>query len=315
MPQQIFKSQYPILEACMNRGSTLPLALAVHMAGGYPSLCSWTYGKDLSKMQADLNKFVAITKSNKIQLSFDITPWSDPTVCHKIVKSHNVPTIEIIYSGTILSESKTVHITDEQIIAFIKPLHDMGVKIFKRIYEPHTQESMDKHFIDGFCIKGEESAGLNSLGSVKDNFIKQKELTPSAYLIPYGGVGTAQQVKEYIDLGCEMVGVGTLLALSKESSIKQQTKLAAVVAKKEDMVHFERKYITEDSKILVRRQTALQFGPRLESDDHNGTQGLIAGVWEKDTDKGHVYLGHAVDNVTEILTCKKIIQNLVADLI
>ena len=42
MMQQVFQSQYPILEACMNRGSTVELAVAVHSAGGYPSLCSWT---------------------------------------------------------------------------------------------------------------------------------------------------------------------------------------------------------------------------------------------------------------------------------
>lgn len=39
----IFNSKYPILEACMNRGSTIELALAVHDAGAYPSLCSWSY--------------------------------------------------------------------------------------------------------------------------------------------------------------------------------------------------------------------------------------------------------------------------------
>ena len=35
----------------MNRGSTVELAVAVHAAGGYPSLCSWTYNRHSQAMQ------------------------------------------------------------------------------------------------------------------------------------------------------------------------------------------------------------------------------------------------------------------------
>ena len=77
----------------MNKGSTLPLALAVHCAGGYPSLCSWTYNRHFSAMQADLDQFVTETGSNCIHLSFELDELSELSVCYNIVKSHNVPTI------------------------------------------------------------------------------------------------------------------------------------------------------------------------------------------------------------------------------
>jgi NAD(P)H-dependent flavin oxidoreductase YrpB (nitropropane dioxygenase family) len=311
--QQIFKSKYPILEACMNKGSTLPLAIAVYQAGGYPSLCSWTYDGDYDALQSDLDKFVKITQSNRIHISFDINPKTNPADCHRIVRSHCLPTIEIIYGKGNMASPDTYRISEQQIIDMLQPVHEMGTKIFKRIYEPDDPSVMTRHFIDGFCIKGNESAGLSSTLSIKETFLKQRELTPTAYLIPYGGIGLPSQVKEYVDLGCEMVGVGTALALSKESSIKHESKLAAIRSKKDQLIQFERRFTLEDS-VLVRKQTALQFVPYGEPDDSNGTKGLVSGVWDTNSNQGHVYLGHAVDTITEILPCKQIIRNLVADL-
>jgi NAD(P)H-dependent flavin oxidoreductase YrpB (nitropropane dioxygenase family) len=99
MTQQVFQSRYPILEACMNRGSTVELAVAVHAAGGYPSLCSWTYNRHSQAMQQDLDRFVKLTNSNRIHLSFELNEF-DHQVVHDIVRSHRIPTIEIIYGKT-----------------------------------------------------------------------------------------------------------------------------------------------------------------------------------------------------------------------
>ena len=312
MTQQVFKSQYPILEACMNKGSTLPLALAVHRAGGYPSLCSWTYNRHFSAMQADLDQFVAETGSNCIHLSFELDELSELSVCYNIVKSHGVPTIEIIYGQTNAPgvDNSTFIDMDRAVAELLKPLHDMGTKIFRRIYEPVDQETMKQHYLDGFCIKGLEAAGFSGFEPVHDLFLKQKELTPDAMLIPYGGIGTAAQVREYLDLGAEMVGIGTVLALSEESTIKHETKLAVIAARKDDLKQV--RHVYPDGK--ERKQNMLQFEPYQGRDDANGTAGLVQGIWKKNSKVGHIYVGHSVDHIDSILPCNQIIKNLVADL-
>ena len=98
MTQQIFKSSSPILEACMNKGSTIELAIAVHNAGGYPCLCSWTYNGKSELMQRDLDRFVATTGSNRIHLSFELHEYPH-TAVQEIVKSHSIPTIEFIFGN------------------------------------------------------------------------------------------------------------------------------------------------------------------------------------------------------------------------
>jgi len=221
--------------------------------------------------------------------------------------------MEIVYGNSNSAPAKD-DIPDATVIEWLQPIHEAGVKIFRRIYEPMDKATADKHFIDGFCIKGLESAGFSGYTPVKELFLAQKELTPDAYLVPYGGVGTPEQVKEYIDLGAEIVAVGTLLALSAESPIKQATKLAVINAKKEDLSEFNHTFRRNGDTEVVRKQTALKFKEFQGTDNVNHTESLKYGLWKEDTDQGHIYAGHSIDKVTEVLPCKKIIQNLVAEL-
>ena len=288
----------------MNRGSTVELAVAVYAAGGYPSLCSWTYNGHSQAMQQDLDRFVKLTNSNRIHLSFELNEF-DNQVVHNIVRSHRIPTIEIIYGKT-----NTFRPTDSEsqlevaLLRLLGPLKEQGTQIFKRVYETVDQGTMDRHLLDGFCIKGAESAGFSSYTPIRETFLKQRELTPSAMLIPYGGIGTANQVQDYIELGAEMIAVGTVLALSAESTMATETKLAAIQKQSQDLVQS-----TRDFGGVERKQSTLKFGNYAGPDDANGTIGLVRGLnGKKDS---HVYLGRGIDHVDKILSCEQIIQNLV----
>jgi NAD(P)H-dependent flavin oxidoreductase YrpB (nitropropane dioxygenase family) len=303
MTQKTFQSNYPILEACMNKGSTVELAIAVHQAGGYPSLCSWTYNGRPELMQRDLDRFVNATGSNRIHLSFELHEYEDSAI-YSIVKSHMIPTIEIIYGdkNTFRPTSTEQELTAD-VIRLLEPIKALGTKVFKRIYDSVSQDMMTQHLIDGFCIKGSESAGFTGHVSVMDLFLQQQSLTPNAMLIPYGGVGTAEQVKKYMDLGAETVAVGTVLALSAESPLSTETKLAAIKKQSKDLTQFP--HVVGN---VERKQNALQFEPYQGPDDANGTMGLLRGMRGK-TD-GHVYLGQGINHVSEIESCKDIIQRL-----
>jgi len=303
MPQQIFQSKFPILEACMNKGSTLELAIAVYNAGGYPSFCSWTYNGKPDLMQRDLDRFVETTGSNCVHLSFELHEYPS-TVVYDIIKSHNIPTIELIYGNkNTFRPTRTEEELTEDLIELLTPIKSLGTKIFKRIYDNVDQATMDLHLLDGFCIKGAESAGFTSYTPIKEVFLRQRELTPTAMLIPYGGVGTAEQVRDYIDLGAEIIAVGTVLALSIESSMSTETKLAAIQAQSKDLKQF-----AHTVGNVERKQSALQFKPYQGPDDANGTMGLIRGLRGRET--GHVYLGHGIDHVTELKSCQEIIKQL-----
>jgi len=303
----VFQSRYPILEACMNKGSTVELAMAVHKAGGYPSLCSWTYNGNPTRMQQDLDKFVQSTGSNCIHLSFELYEYESVAV-QEIVRSHRIPTMEIIYGAkNTFNFTATEQELTADLIALLDPIKALGTKVFKRIYDPVDQATVNLHLLDGFCIKGTESAGFTGSHAIRELFLTQRELTPGAMLIPYGGVGTAEQVKDYIDLGAEMVAVGTVLALSVESPLNTEIKLSAIQKQSADLTKF-----VHQVGGVERKQSALQFQPYHGPDDANGTMGLVRGIHGKKD--GHVYLGHGIDHVTELLTCQQIIDNLIKQL-
>jgi len=307
MSNKIFNSKYPILEACMNKGSTLPLALAVHNAGAYPSLCSWTYENNHKLMRNDLKNFVENTGSNNIHISFELIELEKYNAeCLSMIKDFNIPTIEIIFAryGIHLSETEL----NNKAQTLFGPIKDIGTKIFRRIFFPITEEQRQLHFLDGFCVKGHDAAGGSSYGdnppSTQELFLKQQELTPNALVIPYGGVGTAEQVKNYFDLGASIIAVGTVLAASAESPIKIETKLAMVNASKQDLQKF-----SYNNKINYK-MNALPFEAYTHQDDPNRTASLVSGLYKKNTKQGHVYAGHSIDHITEILPCTTIVQNL-----
>lgn len=305
----LFKSTHPILEACMNQGSTVELGIAVFNAGAYPSLCSWTYLGDYQKMRDDLDALVLATGSTKVHLSFGLHEiLKNSKICYSMIEDYKIPTVELVYEELDDGPDNL----DELVVTAVKPISDMGTKIFKRIRYPVTPEVMKKHLLDGFCIKGAESAGkITNQYTVKELFLIQKSLTPDAYLIPYGGVGSPEQVKEYIDLGAEIVAVGTVLAYCQESPVKPEAKQAVLDSKKDNITTFKVNRPGTNDFSLV--QNVIKFDTYHGKDDLNHTRSVIAGMYGNTT-QGHLFVGHGIEHINEILPCDQIIRHLVSHL-
>lgn len=338
MKQKIFDSKYPILECCMNRGSTLELALAVHNAGAYPSLCSWTYTEyprssalNTAALRKDLSTFVNKTKSNKIHISFELEEFSSDSrerefdwnnfrenikLCHDMIREFAIPTVEIIYGNS--NSPRPAHFigpnVDDRLLELVQPLHDMGTKIFNRTYDIVSEETRKKFLFDGLCVKGTDSAGFGGTKySVKELFLLQKQITPDAYIIPYGGIGGSAQVKEYIELGADVVAVGSMFAFSKESPIKESTKNIVVQSTSKDLQKFHHSFDVNNNTVH-RKQSMIPLDTQFnETDDANHTRSLISGLY-KSGNVGHVYIGNSINYINEILPVNTIVQNLIADL-
>lgn len=348
MKQKIFNSKYPILEACMNRGSTVELAVAVHNAGAYPSLCSWTYSEPtltiaerLQALKNDVISFMTITKSTNIHISFELEEFynydqpdefdwdyfrKNIRICHDIVREFAIPTVEIIHGNS--NSPRPGHFTDTDIsnclIELTQPLHTMGTKIFNRSYDPVPEETRKKYFFDGFCVKGTDSSGFGGTTySVKELFLLQKQSTPDACVIPYGGIGTSSQVKEYFDLGADIVGIGSLFAFSKDSTVNNSTKNLVISSNKDKLQKFEHVFVV-DNKMVRRKQSMLALkNKQTGHDDFNHTQSLTSGLYGQSStnqntrirNTGHIYIGNAIDHINELLSVRQIVQNLMIDVV
>ncbi len=303
MSQRIFNSKFPILEAAMNRGSTLPLALAVHAAGGYPSFCGWTYEKNWNLMRSVVGEFIEKSGSNNVHLMFELEEISlDPTPVMQMIYDYKISTVELLYG----QRNKTFQELTFLYETINRPLAEKGVNLFRRCNVPQQLDWMKRQYLTGYCIKGHESAGVTGQWAVKDLVLEQKKLTPDAKLIPYGGVGTSDHVKEYIDIGVEIIAVGTLLAFSKESTVKEETKQKVLMSNFSNVT-------TDENNLNVKvKRNVLEFekytGPDTVNDS-NRTASLLEGLYGG-TNQGHIYIGKSIDHVVKILPVKEIIENL-----
>ena len=80
-----------------------------------------------------------------------------------------------------------------------------------------------------------------------------------------------------------------------------------------DIVNQQDPFIHNQKTIIY--QNALRFKKSINStDDINSTKSLMLGLYSN-TDVGHVYVGNSINTITELLSCKEIVNDLIKDVI
>jgi len=160
---------------------------------------------------------------------------------------------------------------------------------------------------DALCIKGKESAGMSSDFSVSTLFDRLKIKYPALPLIPYGGIGSPAQVRQYLDRGAVGVAVGTLFAAAKESCLSHQAKQAMCAGNSEQIHQLTD---TKQNAIILSDSDDLPADPKDWNREHSLKQGIRGNGRQ-----GHLYVGQAIDQVTKILPVKEIMRYLTSDLV
>lgn len=289
---RLFDSKYPIIAAPMNQVSEITLAVAVHNAGGFPSISGYCYESDDDIIKV-LEEYVSITGSSNIILAVDEKSLLNKQLISTLKK--------LKISHVLRHHNESFNFTQQNRENWRKIL-DISLKTLdcyfiemKNNFSPITDLSKI------YFIKGSDGAGRPGAATTKELFDFHKKETPTAAIVPVGGIGSAKQVRYYLDNGAEAVAVGTLLAVSKESIISEEVKGKMVAAKEADIERLDPRL----------QQNALIFN-RLEIDDNlNNTASLKEGI--KSSQSGHVFLSKAVTNVGSIKAVKDIIKDLVLE--
>ena len=295
-----FNTKYPVMCAIMNGCSDINLAAAVHQAGALPGLYidfADRYNKDgslnIDCISDNLTEFQRLTGSHNLVFhttELDLLNYK----FLKLLRDHQVPFIEIF------SDRVDSNIYYDPKFHLALTIAKKTTKIFSRINSATTN---NKH-PDVFCIKGSESGGFTGTLSVSELFDRQMK-THSTPCIPYGGIGTPKQVADYIRRGAVGVAAGTIFAASCESCLSQSVK--------ETMC---KKSSSNLTKFSDTQQQVLIFDKNLNLEHSNNDarhHSLKTGIYS-DATKGHIYVGQAIEHITEILPVKDIVKYLVSDL-
>jgi len=153
-------------------------------------------------------------------------------------------------------------------------------------------------YIDTIVVKGNDAGGHNDSAelSTSDMFDQMQSKYPEKTLIACGGIHSSDQIRDYMSRGAAAVSIGTLFACSEESPLSLESKNKLIDSTAQNL-----------SKFDDTGQQALIFS-KIYDDDINKMGSLRLGIETGIT--GHVYAGHAVDHITEILPMREIVNKL-----
>lgn len=283
----MFNSRYPIVCSPMNGVSDLSLAVACQQAGIVPSLVPYTYASFKEFFEA-LSEYKKTEGDIVVALRF--SEVVDARLTNKLMTS-GITHIELL-------DYEPTDVTEENIVK-VNELRASGIQIILKVLT-HTDIEPYKDIIDAVTVKGPEAAGRSMAGLDLIKEIKTiKSIYPKIKIIASGGIKNSYDIKRHLSAGADAVGIGTLFAMSRESSIPRAVKDKLLLSTSGDI---RRLQSGAQQRAVVFKESA--------SDDFNNTQGLNQGL--KTGTQGHVFVGNAIDAITEILTVKEIVSYLTA---
>jgi NAD(P)H-dependent flavin oxidoreductase YrpB (nitropropane dioxygenase family) len=304
---EFFNCKYPIASMAMNRVSDIQLAKAIRSAGGLPSLSIFNYyigpaTLDFAAFRQDLIDYTTTYPDGSILISVDSGCYSTTGFVDTMIE-FNIKCVEVI-RGDILDDDNSDENTGINNSAMKLKKH--GTLTFVKALGIYDLDNLTE--IDGVIVKGSEGAGRGNTSkkSLKELVLEVQEKLPNMLIIPAGGIGTSEQVKEYMDMGMFAIGIGTMFAACVESKISTESKLKMVSASSADLSRLNNGTISDYN------QSALVFEKVNAPMDFNNTRGLIKGI--VDPSSGHIFAGRGIDHITEILPASEVIQRLVKDL-
>jgi NAD(P)H-dependent flavin oxidoreductase YrpB (nitropropane dioxygenase family) len=313
MTGKLFQSKYPIMLAAMNKVSDLSLAVAASKAGIFPSISGFNYytGRSLQidLIKKDLKKFNDATGTNNLILSIELKDiFKDPfmeEVCTLNAFSH----VEVVDESKIISQSQDDNDLEklDNISQRLNQLRALGVTpMFKILTPGHWVEKNEsvRNMFSGSILKSSDASGsviADNRHLLTKEFQFLKKFSPDKVFVPTGGISTSQQVKEFVDLGAEIVGVGAYFVTAEECSVAVEVKQKIIDSTSSDIKKFN-----------DTGHNALIFSKFLE-DDMNHTRSLMAGT--TNSNSGHIYMGRSIDDIKQIKPIKDLVQELVSDLI
>ena len=158
-------------------------------------------------------------------------------------------------------------------------------------------------YSDFALVKGTESAGTSGLLPLEEMYKHTVALNRhNRGIIVMGGIDSAKKVKHWIDQGVSGVAIGTLLALSEESPIDHDVKLA--------MISSLRPYLT---RIEGTAQQAIQWGDLPQNkQDWNRTKHLKNSLHVLREKTGMIYASASIHVVEAIEPLQVILHRLIS---
>lgn len=293
---ELFGIQYPVIQGGMVWISGWRLAAAVSNAGGLGllgagSMHPETLVEHIQKMKAATDK-----------------PWgvNIPLMYPEIERL-----IEIIINEGV----KIVFTSAGSPKKYTARFHEAGIKVVHVVSSSKFARKCEEAGVDAIVAEGFEAGGHNGREETTTlTLIPQVRRATTLPLIAAGGIGSGEAVLAAMALGAEGVQIGTLFALTEESSASEAFKRRCVSLEEGDTM-LTLKAISPTrlikNDLYNRILEAEKQGASVE--DLRAILGKAAakrGIFEGDIDNGELEIGQIASAIKEIQSVEQVMQRL-----
>ena len=197
-------------------------------------------------------------------------------------------------------------------------LHEAGIKVAHVVSSSKFARKCEEAGVDAVVAEGFEAGGHNGREETTTlTLIPQVRQATSLPLIAAGGIGSGSALLAAMALGAEGVQIGTLFALTQESSASEAYKTRCTQLEEGDTM-LTLKLISPTrmvkNDLYCRIMEAEKEGAAVE--DLRRILGQAAskrGIFEGDVDNGELEIGQIASSVKEILPVRDVMNQLVKE--
>ena len=296
---ELFGIEYPIIQGGMVWISGWRLAAAVSNAGGLGLLGAGSMHPET--LQEHIRKMREATDK----------PWG-------VNVPLMYPEIDRLIDLLIAEGVKIVFTSAGSPKKYTQHLHDAGMKVVHVVSSSKFARKCEEAGVDAIVAEGFEAGGHNGREETTTlTLIPQVRRATTLPLIAAGGIGSGEAMLASMVLGAEGVQIGTLFALTEESSASDAFKQRCTQLEEGDtMLTLKLLSPTRLVKndLYCRIQEAEKEGAAVE--DLRAILGQAAakrGIFEGDIDNGELEIGQIASAVKEILPVKDVMSQLVKE--
>jgi enoyl-[acyl-carrier protein] reductase II len=296
---ELFGIQYPIIQGGMVWISGWRLASAVSNAGGLGllgagSMHPETLTEHIHKMREATDK-----------------PWG-------VNVPLMYPEIDRLIDLLITEKVGVVFTSAGSPKKYTQRLHDAGIKVAHVVSSSKFARKCEEAGVDAIVAEGFEAGGHNGREETTTlTLIPQVRQATSLPLIAAGGIGSGQAMLAAMALGAEGVQIGTLFALTEESSASEAFKTRCTQLEEGDTM-LTLKLISPTrmvkNDLYCRILQAENEGAAI--DDLRTILGKAAakrGIFEGDLDNGQLEIGQIASAVNSIRPVSEVMNQLVKE--
>lgn len=295
---ELFGIKYPIIAGGMVWCSGWRLAAAVSNAGGLGLLGAGSMHPET--LQEHIDKMKAATDR----------PWG-------INLPLMYPGIDQVIDMIIQNQIPVVFTSAGSPKKYTARFHEAGIKVVHVVANSLFARKCEEAGVDAIVAEGFEAGGHNGKDELTTmTLIPQVRQSTNLPLIAAGGIGSGQAMLAAMALGAEGVQIGTLFALSQESSASQAFKeYCTTLGEGDTMLALKKISPTR----LIRNQL---FQKIAEAEDRGasaeelksilGEKAAKRGIFEGDIENGELEIGQIVSSIREIRPISQIMETLIS---